>query len=100
MSRFRIGKGLEFYLDRCGACGGMWFDQNELEILRSSNLHGEIHKIFARSWQREITQIDYEKRLEKTVGAETYQNLKNLKSWLDQDPNRELILAYLGRMER
>jgi Zn-finger nucleic acid-binding protein len=100
MSRFRVGKGMEFYLDRCGACGGIWFDRNEWEILKSRNLHDEIHKIFARPWQREIVQIDYDDRLKETIGPEKFRDLKSLKSWLDLDPNRTLILGYLEKLKR
>ncbi len=68
MSRFRVGKGMDFYLDRCGTCGGIWFDRNEWKIFKGRNIHDEIHRIFARPWQREIVRIDYENRLKETIG--------------------------------
>lgn len=99
MSRFRVGKGMEFYLDRCGYCAGIWFDRHEWETLKSRKIHDVIHKIFARPWQREIVQIDYDNRLKETIGPDKFQNLKSLKSWLDHDPNRGLILGYLEKLE-
>ena len=42
--RNKVGHGIPFYLDRCSACGGIWFDKNEWEVLKSRNLHDEIHR--------------------------------------------------------
>lgn len=97
MSRFRVGKSMDFDLDRCGTWGGIWFDRNEWEILNGRNIHHEIHKSFARPWQRKIVRIDYKNRLRETIGPEKFRDLASLKLWLDHDPNRALILAYLEK---
>src|SRR5262245_32121102 len=42
MTRFKVGSPLGFTLDRCGNCGGTWFDRNEWEILQASEFWDQI----------------------------------------------------------
>src|SRR5215467_10119638 len=48
---YKVGHDLKFSLDRCGHCGGVWFDADEWEILRARNLHHDVHFIFSHAWQ-------------------------------------------------
>ena len=54
MTKARVGRGLNFYLDRCSHCHGVWLDQNEWENLKQMNFHDQIHYMFSRSWQSRV----------------------------------------------
>lgn len=99
MIRNKVGHGLAFFLDRCSACGGTWFDKNEWEILKSRNLHDEIHAIFTAVWQsdnrKHEMQTNHENALLTVLGKEDYENLKTLKSWVGKHPKKNWIMAYL-----
>ena len=45
--RYKVGQELPFALDRCGGCGGVWFDADEWELLKARNLHHHMHCIFS-----------------------------------------------------
>jgi Zn-finger nucleic acid-binding protein len=51
MTKARVGRKLEFYIDRCSHCHGTWLDKNEWENLRQMDLHHQIHYIFSNAWQ-------------------------------------------------
>lgn len=51
MTKARVGRGLNFYLDRCSHCHGVWLDQNEWENLKQRDLHHQIHYMFSSAWQ-------------------------------------------------
>ena len=52
--RFKVGHGLQFSLDHCSNCNGVWFDKNEWKALVDRNLHDELPRIFSTEWQRHI----------------------------------------------
>lgn len=56
MTKSKVGRGLNFYLDRCGHCHGVWLDQNEWENLVQMNLHHQIHYMFSSAWQFSVRQ--------------------------------------------
>jgi Zn-finger nucleic acid-binding protein len=99
LTRFPVGHGLEFGLDRCGNCGGMWFDRNEWEILKNRNLHDNVHLIFSAIWQDQIKtelQIKSRENFYKTkFGPSDYQKIKEIKSWIDQHPLASELYAFL-----
>ena len=56
MTKTKVGRGLNFYLDRCSRCHGVWLDQNELENLIEMDLHHQIHYMFSSAWQFSVRQ--------------------------------------------
>ena len=99
MAKYRVGHGTFFYLDRCGTCGGTWFDGNEWHSLKSRNLHDEIHKIFGQPWQIAVREEQkkrvIEERMKTLLGEEKYSEANAFRSWLSHDKHREEILQYL-----
>lgn len=105
--RHLVGHGIEFHLDRCGRCAGIWLDKNEWEILKSRNLHDDVHMIFSQAWQ---TQVKREQRTKEYNGfvvglldeklslhitPEELARLKELKGWLDSHPHSREMYGYL-----
>jgi len=56
MTKTRVGRGLNFYVDRCSHCHGVWLDQNEWENLVQLDLHYKIHYMFSSAWQFSVRQ--------------------------------------------
>ena len=47
LTRAKVGRGVNFRLERCAACGGMWLDAGEWESLRAAGLHRDLHHVFS-----------------------------------------------------
>jgi Zn-finger nucleic acid-binding protein len=99
LARVKPGYGLEFFLNRCGGCGGIWLDANEWANLRSIGLHDDIHFIFSDSWQAEISKAErtrqHEQLLADKLGPEALAEIKRIKTWLDGNPKKAELYAYL-----
>lgn len=100
LSRFKVGAGFDFTIDRCGSCGGIWFDSQEWEFLKSRGLHGETHRIFSSVWQSQVRKEQSTKELEKLfqqrIGTADFEKARGVKAWLDGHPRRSEILGYLN----
>lgn len=86
LTRHQVGYGLDFQLDRCGRCGGMWLDHGEWETLIDRQMHDDLHLIFTSSWQAEVRRQRKvnadEKRLVERLGEEDYGRAKEINAWL------------------
>jgi Zn-finger nucleic acid-binding protein len=96
---YKAGRDTGFSLDRCFHCGGVWFDENEWEILRARNLHDDVHLIFTRPWQDDVQQQEAarlrEVRLRATFGSGDYDELMRIKEWLDNHPKSRELYSFL-----
>ena len=85
--RHKVGHGLDFHVDRCGRCGGMWLDRGEWEALMRRQMHDDLHLIFTSSWQAELRrqrrQKADEKRLVERLGQSDYERAKEVREWLE-----------------
>jgi len=102
--RYKVGHELDFSLDRCGHCAGIWLDHNEWEILKSRHLHDDMNYIFSQPWQarvfREEHVATHEKTLLERFGEQDLEQIRNIKAWLDSHPRRPEIIAYLLQAAR
>jgi Zn-finger nucleic acid-binding protein len=103
MTRYKVGHSLPFSLDRCGHCGGTWFDGAEWEALVSGPLRNQIHLIFSPSWQSRIRHeeqvVQFRAQLAAKLGAADFAELNRIKAWLAAHPHRDVILASLNSEE-
>ena len=103
LSRNKVGHGVEFHIDRCVTCGGIWFDKNEWEVLRSRNLHDDVHFIFSSAWQHAVAEQEnketYEKRIEAIIGKQDYARVREFKGWADGHDKRSTIMAFLADLD-
>lgn len=99
MVRFRVGHQLNFALDQCASCNGVWFDRNEWESLKDKQLHDDIHLIFTAPWQDAIRSQERRQALEKIYvrkfGNDDYLELMRVKEWLDSRSTKQEMLAFL-----
>jgi Zn-finger nucleic acid-binding protein len=99
LRRYKISPDLEFHLNRCGHCNGVWFDQNEWQMLKSRNLHHQVNTFFTEPWQRKLREEEMRRRFEKMYrekfGAEDYARIKEIRAWLVEHSQGMSLLAYL-----
>jgi Zn-finger nucleic acid-binding protein len=96
--RYAVGHGTNLTLDHCGSCNGVWLDTNEWEALKGRNLHDEIHLIFTRDWQTQVRKEERKKHLDAIYARHfgtDYEEIKRVRQWLDQHPERGRIVAFL-----
>ena len=97
--KYKVGHGVAFSLDLCGNCGGIWFDKDEWEALRSRNLHDDVHMIFTATWQSRVRSEDARREAERLYrskfGAEGFEEVRRMKEWIEDHPRKHEILAYL-----
>ncbi len=97
--KYKVRNDLDFYVDHCGSCNGVWLDKNEWQVLQRNNLHHQLYSFFTGSWQKKLRQESTRAHLDAQYrtkfGPEGYNRLKDFKAWLDENPNRSYILAFL-----
>lgn len=95
----QVGHGLDFSLDRCAYCGGLWFDNNEWEALKLAGLHRDAYTIFTKVWQQEIKRQeikeDYERVYEQRFGMDDYAQIKRVRNWIQKHPQKENLMRFL-----
>jgi len=99
LRRFKIWTDIDFHLDRCKHCNGVWFDKNEWQSLKQRDLHKQVHLFFTQPWQRKLRREETTKRFETMYldrfGAEDYAEIKRIKVWLTEHSQGQHLLAYL-----
>jgi Zn-finger nucleic acid-binding protein len=98
--KYKVGHGLDFFVDHCPGCGGIWLDTNEWNALQGKNLHDEIHKIFSTSWQNQVRGERMASKLDQVysnrLGTESYEKAKEIRQWIQDNPQKGAILAFLS----
>ena len=100
---YRVGHGLAFSIDYCGACGGVWCDRNEWDAIKARNLHDNLHDIVSAHWQNAVRRADVDAAVEQTyrrVLGEAYDKAAETRDWLRNHPQRSTLLAYLSDARR
>jgi Zn-finger nucleic acid-binding protein len=97
--KYRVGHQVGFSLNRCGHCGGIWFDQNEWEIMKSRNLHDDVHLVFSEPWQSAIREEEHKAAMDdiwrEQLGETDLSEIRRIKTWLDKHPKSGELRAYL-----
>ena len=99
MVKYLVGRGLDFTVDHCAGCKGIWLDRNEWEALKKRNLHDDLHGIFTQFWQAGAQREQRKKRLRQIYldrfGEKDYEEISRIRHWLETKTNREQLIAYL-----
>jgi Zn-finger nucleic acid-binding protein len=93
------GNGLDFRLDHCDHCNGVWLESGEWELLQYHQLASKLPVIFTQAWQQQIRQADHRQRMAaiytRRFGVPTYAELQRIRAWLQSTPDPSAALAYL-----
>jgi Zn-finger nucleic acid-binding protein len=96
---YRVGHGLSFSIDYCGACGGVWCDRGEWDAIKAKNLHDNLHDIVSQHWQTAVRQSGVQESIEQAYARHlgpNYAKARELRIWLRGQPQKALIVAYLA----
>lgn len=96
--RYRISADLNFNLDHCEKCRGVWLDRNEWQLLVGKGLHSKLNLFFTDEWQSKLVKDEIILRFEQKYlenFKEDYDKVKSFKEWVDSNEQRDRILAYL-----
>lgn len=96
---YRVGHGLSFSIDYCGACGGVWCDRGEWNAIKAKNLHDNLHDILSQHWQKAVRQTEVQEAIEQTYVRQlggAYSKVQEVRAWLRGQSQKALILAYLA----
>lgn len=98
--KYRVGHGLDFFVDHCNGCGGLWLDKNEWNALKEKNLHDEVYRIFSTSWQREIRNDRLRQKLESLYinrfGEDGYRKVQETRDWIQSHAQKAALLQFIA----
>ena len=97
LAHLRVGHGTAYHLDRCGTCGGTWFDAGEWADLRRRAIAP--HHACSPAWQAAVTRDERAAAAEAVVrsklGDDDYAEAQRVKAWIAAHPHRAELVAYL-----
>lgn len=97
--KYKVTHDIPFTLDQCGHCNSFWFDKHEWDVLKNHNLHIMVHKVSTVPWQRRIraaeSQRNWQAFYHQKFGAADYDEIQRVRTWLQQHPERDRLIAYL-----
>lgn len=100
MTRYDVGHGVNFAVDRCPSCGGFWLDRGEFEQLEERGLHDDLHLMFSQTWQQQVRRqregLAYENRMRLLLGKADYDEAFRLRDWIGKHKQRASLIAYLS----
>lgn len=99
MRKFKISAKSSHRLDYCSAIGGLWLDKGEWDLLKSGGLAGSLNALVTDTWQRKIREDSAKEHLadiyRDKFGDEVYNKVKETREWLQSQPNKADLRAYL-----
>ncbi|MDO6705534.1 zf-TFIIB domain-containing protein [Photobacterium sp. 1_MG-2023] len=99
MNKFRISAQNDHRVDYSAAVGGLWLDRGEWELLKSEGLAGTLNAVVTKHWQHQIreqsTQHNFRDIYQDKFGAENYAKVKAFREWLQSQPQKADLRAYL-----
>jgi Zn-finger nucleic acid-binding protein len=91
-----------FYLERCSACFGVWFDRGEWQRVSAAGMAGGLFEIWTEPWQRarwqEKASDAYAAQLNSRLGEALVEQISALASELREHPSRGLAMGYFLRL--
>lgn len=99
MTKYHISNSTKHRLDYSASAGGVWLDEGEWELLKAEGLAGSLNSLVTEEWQNEIkndsTKNTFINLYQKKFGDDSYAKIKEIKSWLENQPEQSDLKAYL-----
>lgn len=99
MSRAKIDIDKPFYLEKCTACGGVWFDKGEWEQIVDNQLNDNLDLVWSNTWQKAQRQAkNHQSFLDMNrdiLGDELFSKIVDLSTQLKSHPERSRAVAFL-----
>lgn len=99
MRKFRITSDSSHRLDYSAAVGGVWLDKGEWDLMKKDGLAGSLNAVLTAQWQKNIrmntAKDNFADLYIEKFGRETYDRVKEIRQWLNEQPNKADLRAYL-----
>ncbi len=99
MSKFRISSNTNHRIDYSASVGGIWLDKGEWQLLKQEGLAASLNVLVTQSWQRNIraetAKDNFVDMYEAKFGKDVYAKIKELREWLQSQPQKSDLRAYL-----
>lgn len=100
MRKTNVGYDLNFYLDQCPCCHGVWFDSHEWAHLKSQNLHTQVHQMSSAAWQQKARQHRFRSTVQQVYASKfsptDYSEAERIKNWLERHPQKQDLLSFFA----
>jgi Zn-finger nucleic acid-binding protein len=100
MARARVSNDDALLLDYSSAAQAVWFDKGEWDRLIALGLHDVLDAVVSDKWQAGLKLAASRERTEKSMrvrfGDIGYEELVRMRAWLDAQPNRTEMIAFLN----
>lgn len=88
-----------FYLEKCSACGGIWFDNGEWQRIVNHDLAHNLNELWCRSWQakqrQEKSRNSYLEANKELLGDAVFDEIMRLSEKLKDHPEKGRAIALL-----
>ena len=99
MRKLRLSTTTEHRIDYSANVGGVWLDKGEWELLKKEGLAGSLNAVLTSHWQKNIrvnsTKDNFAEIYKDKFGEQSYEKVKALKEWLNTQPNKADLRAYI-----
>ena len=99
MRKFKIAASTDHRVDYSAQVGGIWLDKGEWELLKAEGVAGALNNVVTQQWQKKIreenTASHFAEIYAAKFGEATYKEVKALREWLNAQPNKADLRAYL-----
>ena len=100
LRRARVTWHEPYFLERCGRCGGVWFDAGEWLRAAADGLLANLSEVWSPAWRKQLSDQKSHAALEvdlrTKLGAELFDLLHVVAGRLETHPQRAVALAYLS----
>lgn len=99
MRKFKITASNDHRVDYSASVGGIWLDKGEWELLKAEGVAGTLNNVVTQQWQNHIREESTASNLSaiyaQKFGQQNYEKVKLLREWLNAQPNKADLRAYL-----
>lgn len=99
MLKYRILGHTDHRLDLSPTVNGIWLDKGEWELLKQEGIADKLNRIFTDPWQKQVRADSTRNTLSavyaKQFGEADYAKLKDIRMWLQDNPKKAYMMAYL-----
>lgn len=99
MRKFRVTAKTSHRIDYSNAVGGIWLDKGEWELLKSEGIAGTLNNVVTQQWQNNVREQsasnNFAEIYESKFGKETYEKAKEIREWLNSQPQKADLRAYI-----